>query len=106
MPRGAFVVNRFRLPPPLADEPPTEAEVAAAVTARGLKLEEEAPSRLVRAHADAKRLAALDAYHVRSLEERANGKVPVVRVPELPGDVHDFAKLGTLAETLMAGGVS
>src|SRR5271166_143364 len=30
MPRGAFVVNRFRLAPPRADRPPTEGEVAGA----------------------------------------------------------------------------
>jgi anion-transporting ArsA/GET3 family ATPase len=105
MPRGAFVVNRFRLPPPLADAPPTEAEVAESVAARGLVLEEDGPSRLLRAHTDAQRLAALDALHVRGLDERARGKVPIVRVPELPTDVHDLARLATLGDTLMAGGV-
>ncbi len=105
MPRGAFVVNRFRTPPPLADQPPSEAEVAEAVRAVGLKLEEEGASRLLRAHADAKRLAELDAYHVRALDERAQGRVPIVRVPELSGDVHDIAKLSILAERLMSGGI-
>ncbi len=103
MPRGAFVVNRFRVPPPLADAPPVEAEVADALAARGLQLEDDGPGRLVRAHADATRLAALDAHHVRSLDERAKGVVPIVRVPELSTDVHDLARLGSLAETMMAG---
>jgi anion-transporting ArsA/GET3 family ATPase len=108
MPRGAFVVNRFRVPPPLADAPPTEAEVASAIASDGLHLEEDCAARLVRAHADATRLAALDAFHVQSLDTRANAErdgVPIVRIPELSGDVHDLAKLGVLAETLMTGGV-
>ncbi len=105
MPRGAFVVNRFRLPPPGADAPPTEQEVAGAVAARGLVLDEDAPSRLVHAHADAVRLAALDAMHVRALGDRAKGEVPIVRIPELPSDVHDIESLGRLSVMLMSGGV-
>ncbi len=105
MPRGAFVVNRFRLPPPMADASPTEQEAADAVAAHGLTLDEDAPTRLVLAHQDAVRLAALDAMHVRALEERARGKVPVVRIPELSSDVHDLDGLGRLAAMLMGGGV-
>jgi anion-transporting ArsA/GET3 family ATPase len=108
MPRGAFVVNRFRVPPPLADAPPTEAEVASAIATHGLHLEDDGAARLVRAHADATRLAALDALHVRTLDTRANanqGGVPIVRIPELSGDVHDLTNLGVLSETLMTGGV-
>jgi hypothetical protein len=73
------------------------------VAAHGLKLEEDAPGRIVHAHADAVRLAALDAHHVRALDERAGEKVPIVRVPELPADVHDLPSLAALGETLMAG---
>jgi anion-transporting ArsA/GET3 family ATPase len=105
MPRGAFVVNRFRVPPPSADAPPSLADASAAVDRHALKLEEDGAARLVHAHADAVRLASLDALHVRSLDERAMGRVPIVRVPELPSDVHDLRKLGDLAETLMRGGV-
>jgi anion-transporting ArsA/GET3 family ATPase len=105
MPRGAFVVNRFRLPPARAERPPSEKEAAEAIARRGLHLEEDAPGRLVHAHADAVRLAGLDAMHVRSLDERAHGKVPIVRVPELASDVHDLGNLAHVAETLMAGGV-
>jgi anion-transporting ArsA/GET3 family ATPase len=105
MPRGAFVVNRFRLPPPAADTPPSERDVAEAIAARGLLLDEDGPSRLVRAHADAVRLSALDALHVHALHERAKAEVPIVRIPELPNDVHDMASLGKLSDMLMAGGV-
>ncbi|HEY8038717.1 MAG TPA: ArsA-related P-loop ATPase [Polyangiaceae bacterium] len=105
MPRGAFVVNRFRLPPPDAGGTPGEADAAGAVAARGLKLEDDAAPRLVQAYADALRLASLDALHVKKLGERAQGRVPIVRVPELPSDVHDLEHLNELAETLMKGGV-
>ncbi|MEO8875082.1 MAG: ArsA-related P-loop ATPase, partial [Polyangiaceae bacterium] len=63
MPRGAFIVNRFRLPPSHASDPPTEPQVRDAVTKHGLKLDDDAPERLLRAHADAVKLAALDARH-------------------------------------------
>jgi anion-transporting ArsA/GET3 family ATPase len=105
MPRGAFVVNRFRLPPPRTDAPPSERDVAEAITARRLALNDDAPSRLVQAHADAVRLAALDARHVSQLGAGANQGVPIVRVPELASDVHDLTRLGEVAAQLMSGGV-
>jgi anion-transporting ArsA/GET3 family ATPase len=104
MPRGAFVVNRFRLPPPAADSPPSLAETAEALARHALKLEDEAPARLNHAHSDAVRLAALDASNVKGLDVRARGQVPIVRVPELASDVHDLKNLGDVAETLMRGG--
>ncbi|MGH7295911.1 MAG: ArsA family ATPase, partial [Polyangiaceae bacterium] len=94
MPRGALVVNRFRVAPPSADQPPSPGEAAAAVARRSLQLDEDAPARLVRAHADAVQLAQLDAMNVRLLDQRAKGRVPIVRVPELPTDVHDLHNLG------------
>jgi anion-transporting ArsA/GET3 family ATPase len=105
MPRGAFVVNRFRAPPPFAGAPPTEAQAAAAIHASGVQLEGDTPGRLVQAHADASRLARLDAAHVRRLSERAGSAVPIVRIPELAGDVHDLRTLGKIADLLMTGGV-
>jgi hypothetical protein len=105
MPRGAFVINRFRLPPACADHPPTVGDATQAIAAHGLKLDDDAPERVTRAHSDAVRLAALDAYHVRALRQRAEGEVPVVRVPELPTDVHDLHGLAQVGETLMSGGV-
>jgi anion-transporting ArsA/GET3 family ATPase len=104
MPRGAFVVNRFRPPPPLAASAPTEQQAAQAAAARGLKLEDDGAARLVQAHGDAMRLAALDALHLMALDARATGDVPVIRVAELPGDVHDLGKLRGLADALMEGG--
>jgi len=105
MDRGAFVVNRLHLPPARADAPPSEADAAKAISARGLQLDAEGPSRLVRAHADARRLAALDTIHLRTLYERAKGKTPVVQVPEFAGSVHDLDALRGLADLLMRGGV-
>jgi anion-transporting ArsA/GET3 family ATPase len=105
MPRGAFVVNRFRMGPGGGEAAPTEADVAAAIQRAGLELEADAPARLLRAHADARRLAALDAVHVEGLRKRVDAAVPIVRVPELATDVRDLPSLGQVAGTLMAGGV-
>jgi anion-transporting ArsA/GET3 family ATPase len=104
MPRGAFVVNRFHLPPPHAAEGVTDADAAAAIAKAGLVLEDDAPSRIVRAHADATKLAALDAHHLRALDASA-GDTPVVRVAELETDVHDLTLLARLGDVLMSGGV-
>jgi anion-transporting ArsA/GET3 family ATPase len=104
MPRGAFVVNRFHVPPPGAAAP-TELDAATAIATRGLALEDDAPARLVEAYEDAVQLAALDARHVLALGASAQGQVPVVRVPELASDVHDLKRLGEVAERLMQGGV-
>ncbi len=105
MPRGAFVVNRFRLPPPHAMGTIAPAEVKEAITAHELTLDDDAPERLLRAHSDAVKLAALDAHYVTSLEIGNAGAVPVVRIPELASDVHDLRLLSDLARRLMDGGV-
>lgn len=102
MPRGAYIVNRLRLAPPRAGEPPTEAEVREAVKRQSLTLDEDAPERLLRAHADAVKLAALDARHVMALDEQSGHQVPIVRVPELASDVRDLALLGQVADLLVA----
>ena len=101
MPRGAFVVNRFRMPPVHQGEAIAAEETAGAVKARALQLDDDAPARLVKAHSDATKLAALDAYYVKNLDARASGKVPIVRIPELPSDVHDLKLLARLADMLM-----
>lgn len=103
MPRGAFVVNRFHLPPPLAADGVTAEDAAKGIAARGLALEEDAPDRLVRAHSDAGRLAALDAAHVRVLSAAAND-TPIIRVAELETDVYDLALLARLSDVLVSGG--
>ncbi|MEO8800157.1 MAG: ArsA-related P-loop ATPase [Polyangiaceae bacterium] len=102
MPRGAYIVNRLRMAPPRPDEPPTEAEVREAVKRQAIALDEDAPERLLRAHADAVKLAALDARHVKALDEQSRHQVPIVRVPELPSDVRDLALLGQVADLLVA----
>jgi anion-transporting ArsA/GET3 family ATPase len=102
MPRGAFVVNRFHLPPPHA-EGVTAEDAARGIAAHGLDLEEDAPDRVVRAHVDAVRLAELDASHTRVLGAAAK-TTPVVRVAELETDVHDLRLLSQLADVLMNGG--
>jgi anion-transporting ArsA/GET3 family ATPase len=105
MPRGAFVVNRFRLPPLWADAPPSAGDAQQAIAAHGVRLEEDAPQRVAQSNADQVKLAARDATQVQSLRERVAGRVPIVRVPELASDVHDLANLADIAERLMTGGV-
>jgi anion-transporting ArsA/GET3 family ATPase len=103
MPRGAFVVNRLRVPPKLAGVRIAKADVDASIAAAGISLEDDAAARLVKAHEDANALAELDARNVRALGTDAG--VPIVRVRELPSDVHDLRLLAQLAEMLMSGGV-
>jgi anion-transporting ArsA/GET3 family ATPase len=105
MPRGAFVVNRFHPPPAFASPPPAERDIAAAVAAHGLRLDDGAPARIAQAHTEAVRLSELDALQVRLLGERAGGGVPLLRVPELTSDIRDLRSLAEVAETLMRGGV-
>ena len=109
MPRGAFVVNRYRLHPPsprgAAPGAPTEHDAQLAIDAHELHLDAGAAARIVRAHEDATGLAALDERHVRDLRARAAGDVPIVRVPELASDVHDLTTLGEISRILMSGGV-
>lgn len=101
MPRGAFVVNRFRLPPPpLGARSP--GDVDRAIAEHALTLAAGAETRLLQAHADADRLAALDAAAVRRLDTDG---VPLVLVPELASDVYDVALLGALGDSLIGGGV-
>jgi anion-transporting ArsA/GET3 family ATPase len=104
MPRGAFVVNRFHLPPAHASDGVTVADAAAGIAARGLALEEDAPERVARAHQDAVKLAALDARHLRALDLAA-GTTPIVRLAELETDVHDLSLLAKLGDAMMNGGV-
>jgi anion-transporting ArsA/GET3 family ATPase len=111
MPRGAFVVNRYRQAPlappgaPGTSSAPTERDASLAIAARGLRLGVDAAARVLQAYGDAVRLAALDEYHVRDLRDRSAGHVPIVRVPELATDVHDLKNLGAISELLMRGGV-
>lgn len=103
MPRGAFVVNRFHLPPAHPGGVTLE-DAAAGLAAHGVALEEDGPERIVRAHSDAVKIAELDAAHIRALGAAAKA-TPIVRVAELDTDVHDLALLSRLSDVLMQGGV-
>jgi anion-transporting ArsA/GET3 family ATPase len=103
MARGAFVVNRFRTKPKHAGETIARAEIDAAIASNGVTLEDDAATRLAKAHADAESLAALDARNVQALSSSEG--VPIVRIRELASDVHDLKLLSQLAEMLMAGGI-
>jgi anion-transporting ArsA/GET3 family ATPase len=102
MPRGAFVVNRMRSPPAFGDVSPSWDEAARAAAERGLRLGASVGARLVAAHADATRFAALDQLYLRELMGRA---IPVIRLPELASDIRDLGALANIADLLMAGGV-
>jgi len=104
MPRGAFVVNRFHLPPPRAGSGVTPVAAAAAIASHGLTLDDDAPGRMVSAHVDAVRLASLDARHLRALDVSAEG-TPIIRVAEMETDVHDLLLLARLGDELVTGGV-
>jgi anion-transporting ArsA/GET3 family ATPase len=99
MPRGAFVVNRVRLPP-VREEPLTEKDVTSAIEASGLALDSDGPARVLQAYRDAAKLAALDAMHLKPLVASADG-LPIVRIPEFPTDVHDASALVKLSAMLM-----
>jgi len=101
MPRGAFVVNRVRQPP-LPLEGAGVTDVSRAVAEAGITLDADGAERLLRAHADAVRLAALDDENLVHLKERAGGETPIVRVPELASDVYDARLLSQLAAMLTA----
>jgi anion-transporting ArsA/GET3 family ATPase len=102
MPRGAFVVNRVHERPEASDEI-TEASADAALKRSGLELDYGAPARFIRAYEDATKLAQLDTLHLRALDQAAGEGLPVVRVPELPTDVHDARGLVRLSSLLLRG---
>lgn len=102
MPRGAFVVNRFRRAPSVAPGSVKTDDVAVALGRHRITLEDDGPARVVQAFDDAHKLAALDAVHVGALKKAS---LPVVRIPELPSDVRDLALLGQVADLLITGGV-
>ena len=99
MPRGAFVVNRVRQPPASLGEAGA-ADVSRALDAHHVTMDDDGPKRLLQAHADASKLAALDARNLEQLASRAGAGVPIVRVPELPSDVYDARLLSQLAAIL------
>ncbi len=104
MTRGAFIVNRRRVPSRHPDGAEREA-LAAGLATRSVIIDEGAEERLAQAHKDHTRLARLDAVHVERLATAAGSRVPVVRIPEFASDVRDIRLLGDVAALLVGGGV-
>jgi len=103
MPRGAFVINRVHVAPRFAGRSvPLDGAVAWAA-ASGLPAKAELGKRIVEARDDAALLANSDARQLDVLARSpAAAGVPVVRVAELPTDVHDLRLLAQLGEVLTA----
>jgi anion-transporting ArsA/GET3 family ATPase len=101
MRRDAFVVNRVH---PVYGKVPGAEEVAAAVAARGLVLEEGAAERLRRAADDETRLGKMDAIHLLALEgaleDETTGGSLAVNVPAFPYDIYDLVRLARVADLL------
>jgi anion-transporting ArsA/GET3 family ATPase len=100
MPRGAFIVNRLRIPPAFPQGAPPS-EVDAALRERSVTLDEGGEDRVLQALGDQTKLASLDVTHVKRLVAEAGGNVPVVRVPEFASDVRDVKLLGDVAALLV-----
>ncbi len=66
--RGAFVVNRVRMPVLPESESATEEDAARAIARHGLGLKDDGASRVLRAHTDAMLLAAMDRRNLVGLE--------------------------------------
>lgn len=99
---ASIVVNRVRMPP-AGGSAVTILEARAAIAAAHISLDEDAAERIAQAHSDAFKLAALDASHMRLLDGQ-HRNVPLVRIAERPGDVHDVTMLLALGDVMMAGG--
>jgi anion-transporting ArsA/GET3 family ATPase len=103
MPRDAFVVNRVHMPPrghATAEEAKSEAD------REGVKLDDDAGERLVRAVEEEAKQAMVDAKHLerltRALSFGAPGAQVRVDVPALAYDVHDLTTLAEVARYLVA----
>jgi anion-transporting ArsA/GET3 family ATPase len=102
--RGALVVNRVRMLSHESAELATEEDVMRAIHRYGLMLDDDAPARLLRAHADAAELAAMDRTHLLRLDVPAIKGIPIVRVPERDGDIQHLRALFELALVLAGPG--
>ncbi len=94
---SAYVVNRVHGVP---GEVASEAEAAAALAARGIRLGKGGPGRVVEAARQELRLGELDRLHLLALEGLGDGGPPIVHVPDFPKDIHDVSRLAWVADVL------
>jgi hypothetical protein len=80
---------------------PTQEDVVRAMDRHGLVLDDDGPARLLRAHADAVRLASMDRRHLLRLDVPALEGVPIVEVAERDGDIQNLRALFDLATVLV-----
>ncbi len=102
MSSDAFVVNRIHPPP--ASSPPEDA-IRDAVAHSGLRLDDDVVPRLQSAMKDEVTQAAMDASHLRILDETLLLADPAplrANVPAYPYDVHDLESLHDVAKVLAA----
>jgi anion-transporting ArsA/GET3 family ATPase len=103
MPRGAFVVNRLRVPPAYPSAPLPELAALLGALPTLAPFASELAANIERARDEAALLAALDARHLQTLlSSTAARGVPLVRVAELPTDVRDLTLLAQLGEVLLS----
>ena len=109
MPRGAFVVNRFHAPPPLAGTTDRRGGHRGRARARGTHARgrrRRAPAEGARGRGGARRARRAQRARARRPGSSSGGRsLPIVRVRELASDVHDLKLLSQIAETLMSGGI-
>jgi anion-transporting ArsA/GET3 family ATPase len=91
---GGVIVNRFHSPPE-GDRPAVAAAIAAELGDEGLS------ERVLASYDDHAALADAEAVNVERLVE-AGDDAPLVRVPELAGEIHDLAGLLELDRWLFA----
>ena len=81
MPCGAFIVNRVHTPPRVVQS--TIQQIDDVLKLHGIIKEPDLASRVEQAHADAVKLAQLDAFFLEQLAQHVDERVPVIRVPSL-----------------------
>jgi anion-transporting ArsA/GET3 family ATPase len=103
MPRDALVVNRVHTSPPGR---PAEGDVGHELARAGVALGSDMTARVLSAYDDERRLAELDADHLRALAalDLTGDRPTRVDVPSFAADVHDLRALARVADALVANG--
>lgn len=98
---SAYVVNRVHEPAVMSAD---AADVQAVLDARGIALESDGAARVLEAARQGARLAELDRLHLYKLDEAFgdgdDARPLIVRVPELPRDIHDLRRLAWVSDVL------